>query len=170
MKTSINTAILESTPILKSLACKFTNDPEERNDLVQETFARSLKSLQSLVDTPKLISWLYVIMKNIYYNQYRRKGIRRNVEAEITNSEADQGSSRNNAESKFVMDDIQLTLRSLSRENYALISMYLEGYKYHEIATYFELKEGTVKTRIHTIRKDLRRKLQVYRAKPGDHH
>jgi len=109
-------------------------------------------------------------MKNIYYNQYRRKGIRRNVEAEITNSAADKGSSRNDAESKFVMDDIQLTLRSLSRENYALISMYLEGYKYHEIATYFELKEGTVKTRIHTIRKDLRRKLQVYRAKPGDHH
>ncbi|WP_409151886.1 RNA polymerase sigma factor [Sphingobacterium sp. BS-2] len=170
MKSSIDTAIQESTPILKNLACKFTKDPEERDDLVQETFVRSLKSLQNLVDTPKLISWLYVIMKNIYYNQYRRKGIRRNVESEVTSRVADHGSSRNNAESKFVMDDIQTTLRSLSKENYALISMYLEGYKYHEIATYFDIKEGTVKTRIHTIRKNLRRKLQVYRTKPGDYH
>ncbi len=162
MKTPIDTAIIENTPILKNLASKFTSNPFEKEDLVQETFVRSLKSLEKFIDNPSLVSWLYVIMKNIYLNQYRRKGILRTAEKTITQQEAMHSKSNNHAESKFIMDDIQKSMKTLSEENYALISMYIEGYKYHEIATYFNLKEGTVKTRIHTIRKKLRKKLDVY--------
>ncbi|WET67854.1 sigma factor-like helix-turn-helix DNA-binding protein [Sphingobacterium sp.] len=41
--------------------------------------------------------------------------------------------------------------------------MFLDGYKYHEIASYFDMPEGTIKTRIHMVRKKLQKQLKVYR-------
>ncbi|WP_312136883.1 RNA polymerase sigma factor [Sphingobacterium sp.] len=162
MKTTLNTTILEHSPILKRLANNFTNDPFEKEDLVQETFIRSLKSLEKFVNHPKLVSWLYVIMKNIYLNKYRREAIHRIAEKEITYTQSANNRIKNKAESDFVVKDVQDALHTLSEENYKIISMYLEGYKYYEIADHMNIKEGTIKTRIHTIRKVLKRKLRVY--------
>src|SRR5690606_34362430 len=125
---------IENTPILKNLASKFTSDPFEKDDLVQETFVRSLKSLEKFINNPSLVAWLYVIMKNIYLNKYRRRGVLRVAEQEITRQETMRSKTNNYAESKFVMEDIQRTMKTLSEENYTIISMYMEGYKYHEIA------------------------------------
>lgn len=63
---------------------------------------------------------------------------------------------------KFVHDDIDRAIAGLSEENYIVITMYLEGYKYQEIGEHLKIKEGTIKTRIHSIRKKLRSKLRAY--------
>src|SRR5690606_31885665 len=160
MKSLINATIEKNSPILKRLANNFTTDPTEKDDLVQETFIRSLTSLEKLVNNPKIISWLYVIMKNIYLNNYKRKTLFRTAEKElIYNGKNDN--SRNTAESKFILNDIENSLKSLSNENYTIINMYFEGFKYYEIAELTNIKEGTIKNRIHTIRKILRKKLKV---------
>lgn len=163
MSTSIESTIIASTPVLHRLAGKFTSDQSEKEDLVQETFIKSLKSLEKFEHHPKLISWLFVIMKNIYLNRYRRLNVARTAEKEILHQASMRGKVTNHAESKFVQDDIKASLCSLSEQNYGIFSMYVEGYKYHEIATHYNMKEGTVKTRIHTIRKILKKKLGVYR-------
>lgn len=165
MKTALETTIQENSPILKRLANNFTTDPSEKDDLVQETFVRSLKSLEKFINHPKLVSWLYVIMKNIYLNRYRREAIHRVAEKEISSNMQSNGNSYNSAESKFVISDIQNSINSLSDENYKIFNMYLEGFKYYEIAEYMNIKEGTIKTRIHTARKILKKKLQVYKPK-----
>ncbi|MVZ67332.1 sigma-70 family RNA polymerase sigma factor [Sphingobacterium sp. DK4209] len=162
MKTNLNTTILESSPVLMRLANNFTNDPVEKDDLVQETFIRSLNSLEKFTKHPKLISWLYVIMKNIYLNKYRREIVRRSAEKEISYTQSFNSRIGNKAESLFVLKDVQDALKLLSGENYQIISMYLEGFKYYEIAEHMNMKEGTIKTRIHSIRKFLKKKLQVY--------
>ena len=161
MKNLINDVILENSPILQRLANNFTTDPDEKNDLVQETFIRSLKSLERFINHPKIVSWLYVIMKNVYLNKYRRMNLHRLAENELIHS-GENNTSKNIANSKFVLNDIEKAIKSLSEENYTIISMYLEGFKYHEIAKKMEIKEGTIKTRIHSIRKSLRKKLEVY--------
>lgn len=161
MKNLINDVILENSPILQRLANNFTTDPDEKNDLVQETFIRSLKSLERFINHPKIVSWLYVIMKNVYLNKYRRMNLHRLAENELIHS-GENNTSKNIANSKFVLNDIEKAIKSLSEENYTIISMYLEGFKYHEIAEQMEIKEGTIKTRIHSIRKSLRKKLEVY--------
>lgn len=161
MKNLINDVILENSPILQRLANKFTTDPDEKNDLVQETFIRSLKSLERFINHPKIVSWLYVIMKNVYLNKYRRMNLHRLAENELIHS-GENNTSKNIANSKFVLNDIDKAIKSLSEENYTIISMYFEGFKYHEIAKQMEIKEGTIKTRIHSIRKSLRKKLEVY--------
>ncbi len=161
MKNLINDVIVENSPILTRLAHNFTTDQNEKEELVQETFIRSLKSIEKFINHPKIVSWLYVIMKNIYLNKYRRLNLYRTAEKELTYT-GENSNSRNSAESRFVMGDIEKSMNSLSDENYEIISMYLEGFKYYEIAETMGIKEGTIKTRIHTIRRILRKKLSVY--------
>lgn len=162
MKTALNNMILENTAVLKRLATNFTKDQFEKEDLVQETLIRSLKSLEKFMNNPKLISWLYVIMKNIYLNKYRRDCIHRLATNEITYTQGGSHKINNNAEGGFVIKDVEAALKELSAENYEIFSMYLEGFKYHEIAAHTQKKEGTIKTRIHTIRKVLKKKLKAY--------
>lgn len=161
MKNLINDVIVQNSPILNRLANNFTTDQNEKEELVQETFIRSLKSIERFINHPKIVAWLYVIMKNIYLNKYRRLNLYRTAEKELTYNEENR-SSKNNAESRFILGDIEKSINSLSTENYEIISMYLEGFKYYEIAETMDIKEGTIKTRIHTIRKILRKKLNVY--------
>lgn len=161
MKNLINDVIVQNSPILNRLANNFTTDQNEKEELVQETFIRSLKSIERFINHPKIVAWLYVIMKNIYLNKYRRLNLYRTAEKELSYNEESR-SSKNNAESRFILGDIEKSINSLSTENYEIISMYLEGFKYYEIAETMDIKEGTIKTRIHTIRKILRKKLNVY--------
>ena len=60
------------------------------------------------------------------------------------------------------MRDIQRALAKLPEEYYLPFSMYFEGYKYQEIADHFRIPIGTVKTRIHMARQQLKKKLKCY--------
>ncbi|WP_164122891.1 MULTISPECIES: RNA polymerase sigma factor [Sphingobacterium] len=165
MRTAeLNLTILENSPILNSIAQKFTSDPYEKEELVQETFIRSLKSLDKFIHNPKLIAWLYTIMKNIYINKYRRQVKFRAIESELQNVPHFESKSFNRGESKFVMEDIQGALSKLPASNYEAFTMFVEGYKYNEIADHLQVPEGTVKTRIHMARKLLKEDLKGYTA------
>lgn len=162
MKTPIDITIQQNTPTMIKIANKFTTDPYEREELVQETFIRSLTSIDKFVDHPKLIPWLYVIMKNIYINKYRRLGIHRKAEKELTQMSTMEPAISNKAESSIIIKDIESAMSTLSPENQDIFSMYMEGFKYREIGHEMGIKEGTIKTRIHTIRKELKKKLRIY--------
>lgn len=162
MNTTLNSIIQENTIVLIRIAGKFTSDPTEKEELVQETFIRSLSSLHKFVNHPKLVSWLYVIMKNVYINKYRKIALNRKVEKEIYDSRFSYPGVKNAAVGKFVLKDIESAMSGLSKENYTIFSMYMEGYSYREIGEYTKIKEGTIKTRIHHIRKHLKKKLHIY--------
>lgn len=157
----INATIEEKRPLLKRLAYKFTQDPIEIEDLVQETLIRSLASLERLIQDPNLISWLYVIMKNTYINQYRKLMRAKAYHAETANQLA-LSASPNKAEANFVLKDIESAIASLQTGYYTCFRMFIDGYKYREIAEYMGIPEGTVKTRIHQSRKLLQKKLRSY--------
>ncbi|ERJ57276.1 RNA polymerase sigma factor [Sphingobacterium paucimobilis] len=163
MRTAqLNLTILENSPILNSIAQKFTSDPYEKEELVQETFIRSLNYLEKFVHNPKLVAWLYTIMKNIYINKYRRQVKYRTIESELQHTTHFENTSYNGGESKFVMEDIQEALSKLPASNYIAFTMFVEGYKYNEIAEHLQVPEGTVKTRIHMARKLLKESLSGY--------
>ncbi|WP_164112106.1 MULTISPECIES: RNA polymerase sigma factor [Sphingobacterium] len=165
MRTAeLNLTILENSPILNSIAQKFTSDPYEKEELVQETFIRSLNSLEKFIHNPKLVAWLYTIMKNIYINKYRRQVKFRAIESDLQSVPHFESKSFNRGESKFVMEDIQGALSKLPESNYKAFTMFVEGYKYNEIADYLQVPEGTVKTRIHIARKMLKEDLKGYTA------
>ncbi|TDS12949.1 RNA polymerase sigma factor [Sphingobacterium paludis] len=163
----LNRQIEDSRSILTNFAYKFTSDPDDVEDLVQETLIKSVKYADEYTNNPKLLSWLYVIMKNLYINNYRRKQKRSQYEnaqiAELRDQGCTEPFARNNVEGKFTMGDIQFAMSKLSSENYEIFSMYVDGFKYKELAEHFDMPEGTIKTRIHHSKKILQKHLATYK-------
>lgn len=163
----LNIELLKNQSILKNIAFKFTKDPEEIEELVQETLVRSIKYLDKFFNNPKLVAWLYVIMKNVYINHYRRnqkQTIYENFQsAGYRELGCSEPSTPNMVEGKFVMNDIQAALKKLPADYYELFVRYMDGYKYRELSEHFGMPEGTIKTRIHYTRKFLQKQLSVYK-------
>ncbi|MGJ1417119.1 RNA polymerase sigma factor [Sphingobacterium multivorum] len=160
---NLNVLINEKRSLLNHFAAKFTADPDEKEDLIQETWIRALKSIDNFVQHPKLMSWLYVIMKHTYINKYRKAKLVTEIQDNYIALESTNTSELNKGINKFMAEDIEKAMTSLTPENYEIFRLFLDGYKYHEIASYFNMPEGTVKTRIHMVRKKLQKQLKVYR-------
>jgi len=158
----LNLQLTQYQPVLKNLAYKFTSDPDEVKDLVQETILRSLKYVDQFFHNPKIISWLFVIMKNIYINQYRSKQQKVVFEnhklASYRNDGCIEPSTTNSVESQLALQDILKTLDDLPATHCEIFLDFVNGYKYREIADIYGIPEGTVKSRIHFIRKNLQKK------------
>jgi len=160
---NLNVLINEKRSLLNHFAAKFTADPDEKEDLIQETWIRALKSIDNFVQHPKLMSWLYVIMKHTYINKYRKAKRVTEIQDNYIALESTNTSELNKGINKFMAEDIEKAMTSLTPENYEIFRLFLDGYKHHEIASYFNMPEGTIKTRIHMVRKKLQKQLKVYR-------
>ncbi|MFD1770364.1 RNA polymerase sigma factor [Sphingobacterium suaedae] len=165
----LNLELAKNQQILKNIAFKFTKDPEEIEELVQEALVRSVKYIDKFFNNPKLVAWLYVIMKNVYINNYRRSQKQYRFEDHQKASYQVDGCSEpavdNRAEGRFVMNDIQSAMKKLPKDYYDLFMRFMDGYKYRELAEEFNMPEGTIKTRIHYTRKFLQKQLAVYSNK-----
>ncbi|SEL28200.1 RNA polymerase sigma factor [Parapedobacter koreensis] len=164
-KIEFNTKVVQEANSLSNYAFYFTRDEENANDLVQDTLLKAFSYYNKFKEGTNLQAWLYTILKNTFINYYRRK-VKTNAiilkSNTISSSDLFKSSLRNTAEGKFVMEDIEHALSKLSAEYYYPFSMYYEGYKYHEIADHFRIPIGTVKTRIHVARQQLKKKLKPY--------
>lgn len=162
---TLNQQLEEYGDILRNLATKFTQDYDEIQDLVQETFARALKHMDNFFKNPNIVSWLFVIMRNIYINQYRHRQYRRTYE-QYSASQYRQMSfyepfTEDNLDKKFVLQDIQKLLSDMPDNYQEMFTNYINGYKYRELADIYDIPEGTIKSRIHFIRKNIQRKMRA---------
>ena len=157
--------VMRQASSLKMYALHFTHDADDANDLVQDTLLKAITYYNKFKEGTNLKGWLYTIMKNTFINNYRRfVKISSFVTKsdEISSANLVFSSTKNQGESKFIMDDIKLALSKLPEEYYVPFSMYFEGFKYHEIADHLTIPIGTVKTRIHVARKLLKKSLKPY--------
>ncbi|ERJ59318.1 RNA polymerase sigma factor [Sphingobacterium paucimobilis] len=157
----LNVQLLEYRSVLKNLAYKFTSDPEDIQDLIPETLLRALKYVDQFFNNPQIIPWLFVIMKNIYINQYRTKKykfIYENQKAtEYQNLGSHEPFTENTVERQLILKDINKALGCMSDENQEIFNTYIKGYKYRELSDMYCMPEGTIKSKIFTIRKQLQR-------------
>jgi RNA polymerase sigma-70 factor (ECF subfamily) len=146
-------------------ALSLTSNTDKAHDLVQETFLRALTYQSKFSSDTNLIAWVYTIMKNTFINDYRR-----NVKAKTT-----LGSQSDRLQISFTKDDFYPSVDSIhaEKEIYKKIALledefrepfqlFLNGYKYKEIAEKLDLPLGTVKSRIFFTRKKLCRYLSDY--------
>jgi len=167
MKTATFTSMVSSHAAhLHAHAMNFTRDLNDADDLMQDTMIKALRFKDSFEKGSNFKGWIFVIMRNTYINDYRKKTRKNSVittEEEISSTHLYRSSSGNAAENKFAMQDIQNALNSL-QETYRLpFVRYVEGYKYHEIADELNIPLGTVKTHIHQARIELKKRLKNYR-------
>jgi RNA polymerase sigma-70 factor (ECF subfamily) len=163
--TTFTHKVKEHAVALKAYALYLTQDREDANDLLQETFLKAFSNYTKFTEDTNLKGWLYTIMKNTFINNYRRK-VKRNTFLDSTDNEyylnSMNHSDVNAGEKKMAMDDMQAAIAKLPYELREAFMMNFRGYKYQEIADHFGIPIGTVKTRIHLARQVLKKKLKVY--------
>jgi RNA polymerase sigma factor (sigma-70 family) len=172
--TAFNDTLCTHRSCLESFAMRFTQDLEDANDLVQDTLIKAIRYHDLYKPGTNMRGWLYTIMKNTFLNDYRR-GSRKNAIIQITEEFTPQHLSRsatgNIGENTFMRKDIQTALGRLQPGHSAPFLRYFEGYKYHEIADELGIPIGTVKTRIHMARKELKKHLKMYQhSYQSEHH
>jgi RNA polymerase sigma factor (sigma-70 family) len=161
--------VTEHSARVYRLAYRLTGNPHDAEDLTQETFVRVFRSLSSY--TPGTFEgWLHRITTNLFLDQARR---RRRIRMEALGDDAEHvpgpsglGSPERGFEHANLDQDVQRALDALSPEYRAAVVLCdIEGLSYEEIAVTLGIKLGTVRSRIHRARAQLRAAL-AHRA-PG---
>lgn len=150
---------------LHHFAIGFTNNPDDANDLVQDTYVKAIRYANLYTEGTNLKAWLFTILKNTYFNNYRSNQYHSKVVTVTEDYQPHQllkSSTTNAGVETLISEDINKALMMLPEEYSLPFLRYFEGYKYLEIAEEFCIPIGTVKTRIHMARKILKSKLRMY--------
>ncbi|MEL4504258.1 RNA polymerase sigma factor SigE [Luteococcus sp. H138] len=143
------------------LAYRLTGNRPDAEDLTQDVFVRVFKSINNF--TPgTLEGWLHRITTNLFLDGARRKHrIRMDPMAEASERVVDEQASPGELYDDASMDaDVAAALAALSPEyRVCVVLCDIEGLSYDEIAQVLDVKVGTVRSRIHRGRSQLREAL-----------
>ncbi len=149
--------------LLYAFAFRLTKDEDDAQDLVQETAYKAFKYKDMYQPRTNLRAWLMTIMRNTFINNYRQRK-RRQTLSDFTGSDflIDSGAQtvRNEGESDITTEEIQVVINNLEDWLKIPFLMFLQGYKYDEIAESLQIPVGTVKSRIFFARKKLQEALK----------
>jgi RNA polymerase sigma-70 factor (ECF subfamily) len=146
-------------------ALSLTTDRSQAQDLLQETYLKALIYSDKFAQNTNFKAWIYTIMKNTFINHYHRNVKTRNA-YEGTNSEFQLKFQKEKCfpspESIYSANGIIKCINGLEEEYKVPFNMFIDGFKYKEIAEYLDLPLGTVKSRIFFARKKLEKSLKDY--------
>ena len=158
-----NNALLEMQNKLHYYALSLTSDSEKASDLLQETMLKALTNRDKFSQNTNFKAWVYTIMKNTFINDYRKKVKSKSSLSDPQNGYSMMlGNESPSPESSYHSEEINRSISQLSDDYRIPFTMFLEGYKYKEIADELDLPLGTVKSRIFFTRKRLEKVLMGY--------
>lgn len=162
-------------------AMKLTNNPDDAQDLVQDTFEKGFKAFESFKPGTNFEAWMTTIERNAFFNQYA-KAKRRPQRANDSSGEYDDwdiysasGHSSDGLKSAeeeyldaFAPEEIMAALAKLSPERrQVFIDAAIDGKSYNQVAEEQGVKIGTVMSRLNRARTQLKHELATYARERG---
>ena len=156
---------------LHNFARYLTGSGADADDLVQETYARAFQAASQFTPGTNLKAWLFRILRNTFFSQYRRQRHNPTVGGLDTVDPSAQGQAQEewlrgdidlDRLRNIVAEDIEKALMCLSEEGRTVILLDLEGQTETEVAEILGCAVGTVKSRLARARATLRQQLKDY--------
>jgi RNA polymerase sigma-70 factor (ECF subfamily) len=164
---------------LYSAAMRLTHNPQNAEDLVQDTFAKAYASFHQYQDGTNLKAWMYRILTNTFINSYRKKQ-REPLQSDadgvddwqLVRAEAHTSRGLRSAETEALDhlpdSDVKKARQELPSDfRMAVYLADVEGFAYKEIAEIMDTPIGTVMSRLNRGRSMLRTLLQDYARERG---
>ncbi len=148
-----------------NFAYRLTRNEADASDLTQEAFIRVYRAWRSFVPGTSFLSWIYRIVTNLYRDELRRRKGRYQEEIPEDNAPQEYGGDRPLAVHPIeeyveaqMSEPVAKALEALTPDQRAVLVLAdIEEYSYQEIAEIVGCSIGTVRSRLHRARNQLRR-------------
>ncbi len=160
-----------------NFAYRLTFEEDESKDLVQDTYLKAFRFINSFDRGTNAKAWLFRILKNSFINDFRKKSKQpakvdyQEVENYYNSDDVDEKNTvdlRVETLKDMMGDEVTNALNSLAIDFRTVIILCdLEGFTYEEMAKILDIPIGTVRSRLHRARNLLKEKLSSYARSMG---
>ncbi len=160
-----------------NFAYRLTLEADDAKDLVQDTYLKAYRFVNSFQRGTNAKAWLYRILKNSFINDFRRKSREpskvdyQEVESFYNSDSVDTKQTvdlRIDTVKDMIGDEVSNALNSLAVDFRTVIILCdLEGFTYEEMAKILDIPIGTVRSRLHRARNLLKDRLKEYASSMG---
>lgn len=167
---------------LYSMAMRLTRQPQEAEDLVQETLLRAYRFFDKFEQGSNFKAWLFKILKNSFINRYRKamsqpdtvdfgaieEGLEHLVDTTFRGGAVGSKDPERSFMDGLVDGEIEAALAELPEEyRMVLLMSVVEEMTYQEIASALSCPIGTVMSRLHRARRQMQAKLSGFASRRG---
>lgn len=172
---AFNRLVLSYQNRVYGLSYRMMGNLEEAEEVAQEVFITVYKSLRDFRGDSQFSTWIYRVTVNHCKNRIKYLGRRKYYSSQSLDEPVDGNDGEVMArqlpdehldalgrmEQKEVQNTVQEKMNELDEEQRTVLFLRdIEGMSYQEIADILDLREGTVKSRIHRARLELKDKLE----------
>ncbi len=157
-RSDVEAMLLAVIPHLRAFARSLTRNRDQADDLTHDAVVRALAAINQFTPGTNFKAWMFTILRNLYYNECRKRWIKSTSIDEMAGDEPSIGPTQ---EANLEFNDFRRAFWQLNADQReVLILVGASGFSYEEAAEVCNCRVGTVKSRVSRARTELKQILE----------